>query len=315
MSTRSLSCKVIVIICLSLRICCSCRNEKPADYIDPFICTQGDHGQWLPAALVPFGLIELCPDTWPGSLTSDGDFAHSGYDWSDDHIRGFSHLHKGSSGGTTVHDRAGLISIVPFSDAPGETFFQDPVLTIDKSTEKAEAGYYSVYMPEQKILAELSAKIRTGIHRYTFTEKEGNHIFLYEGNRSGTTGISCSMVDDKTIEGSIGNKYFVIRFNSLVTGARIWNGSTIADGSSFENLDNGGMICRFDNLKNKTLIIKVGVSLSSIESARKNLDTECQNGNFEKVRRDAAVAWNKIFSSIEVKGNNIDDKKIFYTAL
>lgn len=149
MSTKSLSCKIVALICLSLWIFNSCRTGKPVDYVDPFICTQGDHGQWLPAALVPFGLVELCPDTWPGSLTADGDFAHSGYDWSDDHIRGFSHLHRGSSGGTTIHDRSGLISIVPFSDDPGETFFQDPVIEIDKSTEKAEAGYYSVYMPEK----------------------------------------------------------------------------------------------------------------------------------------------------------------------
>ncbi|NMC37858.1 MAG: hypothetical protein GYA41_06010, partial [Bacteroidales bacterium] len=91
----------------------SCKSERPADFVDPFICTQGDHGQWLPAALVPFGLVELCPDTWPGSLTADGDFAHGGYDWSDNHIRGFSHFHKGSSGGTTVRDRAGQISILP----------------------------------------------------------------------------------------------------------------------------------------------------------------------------------------------------------
>ncbi len=293
----------------------SCNSEKLSDYIDPFICTQGDHGQWLPAALVPFGLVELCPDTWPGSLTADGDFAHSGYDWSDDHIRGFSHLHKGSSGGTTIHDRSGLISIIPFSNTPADTFFLNPVLAVDKSTEKAEAGYYSVYMPQDKILAELSATIRTGIHRYTFNEREENHVFIYEGNRGGTTGISCSQVDDNTIEGSIGNKYFVIRFNSPVTRTRIWNGSSINEGNSIAKQDNGGIICRFDRLKNKQLIIKTGISLSSLESARKNLEAECRGWDFNKIRSDAVRSWNKVLSSIEVIGNNTDDKKIFYTAL
>ncbi len=145
MNIKSQSNKLSLVLCLLVLLAAgSCKKHKPSDYIDPFICTQGDHGQWLPAALVPFGLVELCPDTWPGSLTADGDFAHSGYDWSDDHIRGFSHLHKGSSGGTTIHDRSGLISIVPFSDSPADTFFLNPVIEIDKSTEKAEAGYYSV---------------------------------------------------------------------------------------------------------------------------------------------------------------------------
>ncbi len=170
-------------------------------------------------------------------------------------------------------------------------------------------------MPEDKIVAELSATIRTGIHRYTFTEKEGNHIFLYEGNRGGAEGISCSLVDDNTIEGSIGKKYFVIRFNSPVTGTRIWNGNKIVEGNSVAKQDNGGMICSFDKLKNRQLIIKVGISLSSVESAGKNLEAECRGWNFEKVRRDAATSWNNILSSVKVKGNNSDDRKIFYTAV
>ena len=293
----------------------SCTSEKPSDYIDPFICTQGDHGQWLPAALVPFGLVELCPDTWPGSLTADGDFAHGGYDWSDSHIRGFSHLHKGSSGGTTVRDRAGLISIVPFSDAPGNDFFQNPVIAIDKKTEKAEAGYYSVYMPDQKILAELSATIRTGIHRYTFTQKEGIHIFLYEGNRNGTAGISGRVIDDRTLVGFMGDRFFAMKFSSPVTGTRIWNGSSIVEGDSLLNQDNGGIICRFDQLGGKPLIVRAGVSLTSIGSALQNLEAECPDWNFDKIRKDASDSWNRILSSIAVKGSNADDRKIFYTAL
>jgi len=96
---------------------CSANEKLPVDYVDPFICTQGDHGQWLPAALVPFGMIELCPDTYPGSLTADGDFAHSGYDYSDKQLRSFSHFHVGSSGGTSIGDRAGLFSMLPFTTA------------------------------------------------------------------------------------------------------------------------------------------------------------------------------------------------------
>ncbi len=293
----------------------ACRSEHPADYVDPFICTQGDHGQWLPAALVPFGLVELCPDTWPGSLTADGDFAHSGYDWSDNHIRGFSHLHKGSSGGTAIHDRAGLISVLPFTGMPADTFFVNPIVPVDKKTEKASAGYYSVYLPQDKVLAEFSATTRTGIHRYTFDNDQEVSLFLYEGNRSGATGISCKIVDANTVEGSIGNKYFVFRFDSPVKETRIWDGKQIKSGSFVENQDDGGLICEFGNLKNRELIVKVGVSLSSTESAAKNIEDECPGWDFEKVRHDALNQWNTVLSSVRVEGGSLDDRKIFYTAL
>jgi predicted alpha-1,2-mannosidase len=305
----------VVVATLFLSLLISCNPDRPVDYVDPFICTRGDHGQWLPAALVPFGLVELCPDTWPGSLTADGDFAHSGYDYSDNHIRGFSHFHRGSSGGTAIHDRSGQVSIVPFSGTPADTFFLNPVLEIDKSTEKANAGFYSVYLPGDKILAELSATIRTGIHRYTFNEDKGNRIFIYEGNRGGGTGISCRETDKNTIEGSAGNKYFVIRFDSPLTGIKIWDGSKIVERDSLYKQNDGGMICEFEGFGNKSLLVKVGVSLSSIESARKNLEEECPGWNFDKVKKEAASSWNMILSSIEVKGDNINDKKIFYTAL
>jgi putative alpha-1,2-mannosidase len=97
-------------------------GSNQVDFVNPFICTEGDHGHWHPSALVPFGLVKLGPDTYPGSLTGDGDWAHSGYNYADHQIRGFSHFHKGSSGGTSICDRAGFLSIFPFSTEPADTF-------------------------------------------------------------------------------------------------------------------------------------------------------------------------------------------------
>lgn len=293
----------------------SCKSERPVDYVDPFICTQGDHGQWLPAALVPFGLVELCPDTWPGSLTADGDFAHGGYDWSDNHIRGFSHFHKGSSGGTTIHDRAGQVSILPFSGTRDEAFFINPIVEIDKKSEKAYAGYYSVFLPEDNILTELTATTRTGFHRYVFDVDSERKIYIYEGNRGGGSGIECNLTDKNTLEGSFGNKYFRFVFDSPVAVAKIFDGSKISEGNSLQKQDNGGIILEFEGPAGKPLLVKVGVSLSSIESARKNLDAESPHWNFNKTRNKATRAWNKVLSAVEVKGENAGDKKIFYTAL
>jgi predicted alpha-1,2-mannosidase len=293
----------------------SCQSERQVDYVDPFICTQGDHGQWLPAALVPFGLVELCPDTWPGSLTADGDFAHGGYDWSDNHIRGFSHFHKGSSGGTTVRDRAGQISVLPFSSEPADTFFLNPVVAISKDSEKAKAGFYSVYLPDDKILAELTATTRSGFHRYTFTDGSERKLFIYEGNRGGASGISCTLMDETTLEGSYGSKHFVMKFDSPVKATWIFDGKAVKEGNTLESQDNSGIILEFAGNTGRPLLVKTGVSLTSKEAARKNLETESPHWDFDKVRDEAYQSWNDILSGIEVRGNNAEDKTIFYTAL
>jgi len=296
---------------------CSEKGKQPVDFVDPFICTQGDHGQWLPAALVPFGLVEVCPDTYPGSLTGDGDFAHSGYDYSDSHIRGFSNFHNGSSGGTSICDRSGLLSVLPFVSAT-DTFYQNPVAGIDKTSEKAKPGYYSVALEKDHILAELTANTHVGYHKYTYPAQQAARLFLYEGNRSRSAGISLSLKDNQCIEGiqyTFGGIYFVVKFNSPVQATKIWNGVTLAEGDSLKKQPSGGLVCEFGDLQGKPLEIKIGVSLISIEAARKNLDTECPgHTDFEQAEKNASEAWNKKLGSIDVKGEN-DYKTIFYTAL
>lgn len=231
--------------------CAPQNTRRPVDYVDPFICTQGDHGHWLPAALVPFGLVELCPDTWPGSLIAHGDLAHSGYDYSDNHIRGFSHIHRGSSGGGSIHDRAGYISFVPFTFVLSDTFFVNPVLEVDKQAETASAGYYSVRLNQQDILAELTATSRTGFQRYTFPEGQPVNIFLNSGKRG--NAISAKLVSLNRVEGAVGNRFFVAEFDAPVLETSVWNGKTVEPGNSIGPQAWAGLICGFGNLKNKTL--------------------------------------------------------------
>ena len=309
---------LVVLIWPFLYSCADTNNlKRPVDYIDPFICTQGDHGHWLPAALVPFGLVEVCPDTYPGSLTGDGDYAHSGYDYSDQQIRGFSNFHKGSSGGTGVCDRAGLLSLMPFISV-ADTFYQNPVVDIDKSKEKAKPGYYSAILVKDQIQAELTANRHVGFHKYTYPEGKVARLFLYEGNRTRSSGISASLKDNRCIEGiqySYNGIYFVMKFNIPVQSSKLWTGKALAEGNSLSKQPSGGLICDFGDLKGKPLEIKIGVSLTSLEAARKNLETECPDQiGFEQTKKEALETWNKKLSLIDVKGEN-EYKTIFYTAL
>jgi len=291
---------------------CLQQEKMLVDYVNPFIATQGDHGHWLPAALAPFGLVELCPDTYPGSLTADGDFAHSGYDYSDIKIRGFSHFHRGSSGGGRIHDRAGLISILPFINSPVDTFYTHPVVDIDKNSEKAMAGYYSVQLIKDNILAELTATEHVGVHRYKFPEGEEAKIFLNAGKRG--YSISCSLINEHRIEGFAAGKYFVIEFDSPVVDTKIWDGTKLANGEKTGSQAGGGIICSFGNMKNKPLLIKAGFSVTGIEAAEINMQGECPELDFEKTKAKTSELWNDKLSKIEVEGNT-EYKIIFYTSL
>ncbi len=258
-------------------------TKRQVDYVNPFICTEGDHGQWDPSALVPFGMVKLGPDTYPGSLTSDGDFAHSGYDYADSQIRGFSHFHRGSSGGVSIRDRAGAFSLMPFVNMPADSFFINPIADIDKSSERAVPGFYSVLLSKQNILAELTASAHVGTHRYTFPAGEQAHLFINEGNK-GNGGVECKMVDNKIIEGiqkSFGGIYFIMKFNAPLQSTSAWDGIKLFNANHIENNDNGGFICNFGDLAGKPLLVQVGVSLTSIEAARNNLESECPDRSID----------------------------------
>lgn len=298
-------------------ICCTTPQRSVADYVDPFICTEGDHGQWDPSATVPFGLVKLGPDSYPSSLTGDGDFAHSGYNFSDSVARGFSHFHKGSSGGTRVGNRAGKLSVIPFMGEQTDTFFMNPLADMDKSSEKATAGYYSVRLKNPDILVELTATPHAGIHRYTFPSGEAARLFLNEGNTGSSSAISFKQTDEHTIEGLMNiwaGVRFIIQFDQPVAAFQTWTGSTLRDGLLPDAFPDGGVVCSFGDLEGKPLTVKTGVSLTSIEAARNNFNTECAELNFDQIRRKAAALWNDKLSAIQVEGNE-EYKTIFYTAL
>jgi len=308
--------KFFLFIFLISLVISGCNRKSPVDYVNPFICTQGDHGQWLPAALVPYGQIKLCPDTYPGSLTADGDFAHSGYDYSDSLIRSFSHFHSCSSGGTSVGERSGFFSFLPFTKLDAD-LLTNPVIEIDKKSETARAGYYSVRLVKEDILAELTALVHTGYHKYTFPKDKPSQIIISfrPGNSSGLT---IKKSDKQIIEGIVkvfGGIYFVVEFNSPVNSYICWDGKEMWQPESIDNQDNVSIICNFGNLKGKPLEIRVGTSLTSIDGAHKNLEAESSKWSFLDMKKKAEKAWNENLSRIEVEGNNEEDKIIFYTAL
>ncbi len=312
---------VLVLLCLAPAVAGQTRDYTR--HVNPFIGT-GGHGHTFPGATMPFGMVQLSPDTridnWDGS---------SGYHYSDDIIYGFSHTHLS---GTGIPDGCDIL-FMPTVGEPqffakeGDKSVNGYASKFSHANEKAEPGYYSVKLDDDGILAELTSTKRVGLHRYTFPRTDHANLILdlrwrdkwlqtdvsVNGAQRRIEGVrrSTSWAKNQTV-------YFVAEFSQLFTGGQIGNGleSTGLMGPSAQATSNGGLLSlQFQTVPEEPLLLKVAISYVSIEGARKNLAAELPHWDFDKVRADAKAAWNKELTKIEVSGGTNDQTTNFYTAL
>ena len=297
----------------------SCNSADYTKFVNPFIGT-GGHGHTFPGATVPFGMVQLSPDTrlegWDGC---------SGYHYSDSIIYGFSHTHLS---GTGVSDYGDILFMpmtdkYSFSNGKENNFTEGYFSAFDKSTEIASPGYYSVFLENPKITVELSATERCGIQKYTYAKAENAYIIIDLEHRDKVVYSSLKIISDTEIEGVRESDawakhqyvYFVAKFSKPFKNYIIQQNDTIVKDKDFvkgENLKIALDFGKFDI--NDKVIVKVGISAVSTDGARKNLDAEIPKWNFNNVLKQAQKKWNNELGKIIVEGDN-EKKKIFYTAL
>ena len=305
---------------LLLLLICSFSNtyaQSPnlLKFIDPFIGT-GGHGHTYPGATAPFGMVQLSPDTRISMLDWDG---CSGYHYSDSLIYGFSHTHLS---GTGVADYCDIL-FMPFVNGvrlePNE--YASPFL---KKKEKAEAGYYSVFLERDRIQCELTATDRVGVHRYTYPgNSEKWELMVDLRHRDEVLDAQLSVINDHEIAGYRVSKawakeqhvYFVARFSKpFFTTVLLDMAKTPREATP--TVSSKAILGLLDFYNDgEPLVVTVGISGTSIEGARKNLDAECAHFNFDKVKTETQAKWAKQLSKIEVEGGTTAQKKAFYTAL
>ncbi len=315
----------IFIVCVSA----VAQSRDFAKWVNPFIGT-GGHGHTFPGATVPFGMVQLSPDTridnWDGS---------SGYHYSDDIIYGFSHTHLS---GTGIPDGCDIL-FMPSMGEPG--LFRDPwggqgpewyVSKFSHQNEKSAPGYYSVLLDKHKILAELTATERVGLQRHTFPT-DGKGLFVLDLKwRDKHLDSTISISSDRSIEGFRRSQswaknqtvYFVAEFSKPFKNAYGQSGvrdviylpgmSESSKPNHYETKDYQ-RVFEFDVKSGEKIMLKVAISYVSIEGARKNLAAELPGWDFDKVRADTKAAWNKELSKIEVSGGTDEQTTNFYTAL
>ena len=296
------------------------RDTTPAGWVNPFLGTgsvdDGLSGNTYPGATMPFGMVQLSPDTREVPDWSTG----AGYNYNDKHIYGFSHTHLSGTGATDFFD----ILIMPFSGIP-----QFPVRSaFSHNNESARAGYYQVQLEDYKVNAELTTTTHVGFHRYTYTPGNTNHLYLdlnhsIEKGSWGCRIIAAQlrMVNDSVMEGyriitgwaPLRRIYFHIEFSQPVTHYEMIDGNNISDNMPLINGTDLKTILDFKESKDP-LLVKVGLSAVSTEHAGENLKAELPHWDFDQAATDAFRNWNKELSKITIKGSD-SQKEIFYTAL
>lgn len=284
---------------------------EPVRWVNPFIGT-GGHGHTFPGATLPFGMVQLSPDT-----RLDGWDGCSGYHYTDSIVYGFSHTHLS---GTGVSDY-GDVLLMPTTgslqlDNGARTGYRNGYASpFDKSKETASPGYYSTYLTEYQTKVELTATERAGFHRYTFDNATTANVVLDLLHRDLLTGDT--LIFDRLDEGEISGHrisrawaeeqhlYFVIRFSrpGRIAAKEERDGKAVKLGLQF-TLD-----------KDRILLAKVGISGVSITNARKNLLAEIPHWNFEQTRYAAQNSWMKELGKVTVRGGTDEQRINFYTAL
>lgn len=320
--------KMAFVACIGLATGC---NTKPAgssenipsltQFVDPKIGS-GGHGHVFVGANVPFGFVQLGPTSVP----QEWDWT-SGYHVSDSTVIGFPHLHLSGTGIGDLHD----ITVMPVT---GEVVYargvtDDPQSGLwsysDRSREQVRPGYYATHLTRYDIDVELTATKRVGFHRYTFPESEASGIVFDLQNGGGwdrATEASVRVIDDRTICGYRYSRgwandqrvYFHAEFSRPFKAFRL-----IADGQPVQGASATASVlygrADFETEPGDTILLKVALSPTSAEAARRNLAAELPEWDFQKTVKAADEAWNRELAKIDITTRSESDRRVFYTAL
>ena len=305
-------------------------DEHPVDSVDPFIGTaaskllsfrlwEQDHtGYTTPAAVVPWGMVAVGPDTtFPSTRHSNA----SGYRHEDLYLLGFSQLHISGAGCPAL----GNVRVTPWVGSLHRRLFG---FRSRFEAEEASPGFYQTYLSRIGVTASMSASTRASIMRFSFPERRDDAYILFDPSSIlwSSENAHIRVVSPTEIEGfSSGGKFcgtptpyrahFVIRLSKPALGSGTWNANGWAQVSEQDGANIGAYL-QFSTKESEEILLRTGISYVSIENARANLDAEIPDTkSFESVRLEARQAWDNVLGRVQVTGGSESQRKIFYTAL
>ena len=302
-------------------------QQKPTAFVDPFIGS-AEHGHVFVGANVPFGGVQLGPtqiaQTW--DQFNGWDWC-SGYNYISEDILGFTHTHLSGTGIGDLND----IMVVP---ATGQLHLKpaefDKMNTgygshFKKENETAKPGFYSVYLDDYKVKANLTASERVGYHQYIYDNTDNAHVLVDLGFRMNwdkATDTYLKQIDETTFVGyrfssgwaSDQKVYFALKTSRPIKDVKYFDGDVARTGyNAFKGLAVKAALF-FDAAEDNTIELKVGLSPVSTENALDNIEKEIPNWNFQEATASADAKWNATLGKIDYDSTD-ELKKVFYTAL
>jgi predicted alpha-1,2-mannosidase len=310
-------------------------ESHPAEYIRPFVGTQGE-GNTYPGPSAPFGMIQLSPDT-------DRDLweTASGYEYSDTSIMGFTLTHLTGTGIPDLGDFLFMPQIGEPKLVPGPKDNPDSGYRARYShdQEMASAGYYKVKLLNNNVTVELTASERAGMMRFTFPESDQASIMtdlqhFLSGKRFKLIWSHVRVEDASTITGfHLVNGwakerylYFAARYSRPFDHYRIMSNGKEVKYDSFVTYrfrsrneaagTNLQFLAEYKTRPDEVIQVKVAVSAVSAANALQNLDSEIPKADwdFERIVRETRQKWDHELSRIEIEGSQWD-KETFYTGM
>ena len=306
-------------------------QEELSQYVEPRIGTA--HCRWFhfaPGAM-PFGMAKPGPST-NGSLGNASGWEATGYDYRDTSIEGFPCLHEFQVGGIVLMPTQGELKTIP--GLPTDGVKKGYRSAFDRNTEVVQPGYYSVLLKDYQIKAEVTATPRVAFQRFSFSKGGENHILFDIGNRQGESGaaVDASVVytEDGRIEGWVITEpeyvkkyqpgaqvplYFSAVVDKQPDGFGVFNGDNVKQGVRETKGVGTGVYLTYQVKDSVQVTAKVGLSYTSVENARINLQKEAENLSFDEVKEQSHQTWENYLGRVRVETADKNNKIKFYTGL
>lgn len=281
-------------------------------YVDPFV-GNADNGHTFPGACRPFGMIQTSPVTGGVGWRYCAEYVYS-----DSLIWGFTQDHLNGTGCMDLGD----ILVMP-STGKRTRSWDGYRSHFPKTQEFATPGYYSVYLTDAKVKAELTATPHVAFHRYTYDSADSTSVLidLQHGPawndkqyHSQVNLCETHWEDNQTLVGHVQNTvwvkqdyFFVIKFNRPVA-------SHVTLAKAFDTEKGDRIVATFEGIEQgEQLLMKIAMSTTSIDGAKKNLQAELPGWNFAAIKKSAHDEWNDYLKRVDIEGTE-DQKKNYYTS-
>lgn len=320
MKNRQLNSLIVILLTVTIAFSCSTRphGESPAqqlaDLVNPLMGTDSEfrysNGNTYPAVALPWGMNFWTPQT--GKMGDGWGYTYDSY-----RIRGIKQTHQPSP---WINDYAAFSLMA----ATGRLVFDEDARAswFSHKAEVVRPYYYSVYLADHDVVAEVTPTERSAVFRFTFPESDTSLVII-DGFKGGAM-IKIIPSERKVIGYCRNNhggvpenfhNYFVLLFDREFDFSGTWANGAYKEGSNDAESDHCGAVIGFRTRRGERVEVKVASSFISHEQALVNLNREVGMKDFEQVKKEAAEVWNTELGRIKVEGGTDDQIRTFYSCL